>query len=752
MNKYIKFIIEADKNLILDELYIKDISDSNLEKYVFHIVNFFSDWQAFVDDSIRVEVFNSESKFYSNYVCKSIDKVIEYSLMYNKIEEVQVLSYILYCFHQSYDKCNMYASNRLNDYKKQFYTNFPKKEFYNNGEILKNTVDFINDYIDYIINNYEENTLNYKFYCQLSFLLNILNTNRQNELQLHVNDLIIKFDNYTLMVYLIKFDKNTSKNKYIYLNKELCYFKGIYEKTEFRLIKELYKQKLINECDENIILNYINNKLVPINLKEKYDIEYITNNVIDMCNIIIKLEEVSQRFKNELKQVKLYAEQMARENTINPNKNYFDEIVDINSTNFNEVIQEVTDDIKYEFMKCNFNIELFFLKEFVVQYDSILESIVKGVIDITFPFFETIHYDTDNMLVKKSKDKYTENTIRKYYSDKMSIIYNTKFIKESNRHLYKEEKGYKYLIDENKEINKAVMHIINKVFKECNIKFNVIKDVIASLGIFNEDSLNNIQNNCQIIVMKIIISIESELVTMYNKNFDTKIDNYSEDILFELFNKFSSDNEFKNSITYIYVSLYDNMGLNIRNLYAHGNKVSAKNIWNNILVVITCFRCLTAVCLTKANINSLDFTDSVTIEAEYDNSTLIEEFNKMNAKFGYVPTYLFEKDNINDLYYFFPMIERLFRFILHEQGSFDIENKASQTYRTLFSIIDVNRDRLVKHFDDEILYYLEDTYKEDGVRNKVMHFNKNYHASREVICGAKYIFTRLVGIYVELKK
>ncbi len=131
------------------------------------------------------------------------------------------------------------------------------------------------------------------------------------------------------------------------------------------------------------------------------------------------------------------------------------------------------------------------------------------------------------------------------------------------------------------------------------------------------------------------------------------------------------------------------------------------------------------------------------------------ENNQIVSGFGPVNKGLLklEKDDYIGLYYFYPMIERLIRCILQLSGVFDLENSEQYTFKTLYSIITQNENRIKEVFglelSDEILFYLQETYGEDGPRNKVMHYNQNAEIPDSALISAQYIFGLLIQFYVE---
>lgn len=137
----------------------------------------------------------------------------------------------------------------------------------------------------------------------------------------------------------------------------------------------------------------------------------------------------------------------------------------------------------------------------------------------------------------------------------------------------------------------------------------------------------------------------------------------------------------------------------------------------------------------------------------------IELFNREDnqnvSRFGLLNSDLLTRENnsYEILYYFYPMIERIIRCILDQSGVFDMENADHYVFKTLNSIITQNGDKLKEVFKDEdgedILYYLNDTYSENGIRNKVMHYFETTEIDTSAILSAKYIFSRLIQFYVD---
>lgn len=136
-------------------------------------------------------------------------------------------------------------------------------------------------------------------------------------------------------------------------------------------------------------------------------------------------------------------------------------------------------------------------------------------------------------------------------------------------------------------------------------------------------------------------------------------------------------------------------------------------------------------------------------------SEYISLFNDNNGNFGTIDCKFIESEEYeyDKFYYYFPMIERLVREILHHQGEFDLDSYSSSTFRTLFSIITLNKDSIKTIFGEDIYYYLDLVYTDEGIRNEVMHSStvtKHHHHYTEYFVSTQYFFIELVKLFVKL--
>lgn len=88
---------------------------------------------------------------------------------------------------------------------------------------------------------------------------------------------------------------------------------------------------------------------------------------------------------------------------------------------------------------------------------------------------------------------------------------------------------------------------------------------------------------------------------------------------------------------------------------------------------------------------------------------------------GSVDTKMFYNEKVDIVYYFFPLIEKLVLEILKIYNYTDVECYEQGKYRTLYSIIQKEQNRIV--FPPEVIDGLEHYYKDNGLRNLLMHYS-----------------------------
>ncbi|RHM62801.1 hypothetical protein [Coprobacillus sp. AF33-1AC] len=115
---------------------------------------------------------------------------------------------------------------------------------------------------------------------------------------------------------------------------------------------------------------------------------------------------------------------------------------------------------------------------------------------------------------------------------------------------------------------------------------------------------------------------------------------------------------------------------------------------------------------------------------------------------------LFKSNNIAVLYYFFPLIERLAIELLDLTSLVNIEHKDQGTIRTVNSLL--HQEKTKEILGNSLIKKLEKYFKDDGIRNKIMHYNNDINKiqiDKEDMQIIKYITIQLASLYEEeLKK
>lgn len=94
---------------------------------------------------------------------------------------------------------------------------------------------------------------------------------------------------------------------------------------------------------------------------------------------------------------------------------------------------------------------------------------------------------------------------------------------------------------------------------------------------------------------------------------------------------------------------------------------------------------------------------------------------KLSRYIGIIDVKMFESRDANSLYYLFPLIERTVLEILKVKDESDVEVIRKGNYRTLYSLIEIPENK--KHFSDKEIDELRYFFKDNGLRNKLMHYS-----------------------------
>lgn len=131
----------------------------------------------------------------------------------------------------------------------------------------------------------------------------------------------------------------------------------------------------------------------------------------------------------------------------------------------------------------------------------------------------------------------------------------------------------------------------------------------------------------------------------------------------------------------------------------------------------------------------------------FEKEVLDSYLPEMKSTIGVIDIKMIEDRTEKSLYYLFPLVERIVVEILKYKPDTDIEFSEQGTYRTLNSILSVNKN--AKYFDDDIVALIKQYYSEEGLRNKMLHFRgqDNIEISMVDLLGIKVIVTKLLKKY-----
>ena len=82
-------------------------------------------------------------------------------------------------------------------------------------------------------------------------------------------------------------------------------------------------------------------------------------------------------------------------------------------------------------------------------------------------------------------------------------------------------------------------------------------------------------------------------------------------------------------------------------------------------------------------------------------------------------------DNPDILLYLFPLIEKTFVEILKFNPFASVEVETQGNYRTMYALLNDPTSMIIfEKASSNLIGFLKDVYKEDGIRNQVLHHNK----------------------------
>ena len=114
---------------------------------------------------------------------------------------------------------------------------------------------------------------------------------------------------------------------------------------------------------------------------------------------------------------------------------------------------------------------------------------------------------------------------------------------------------------------------------------------------------------------------------------------------------------------------------------------------------------------------------------------------------GKIDLDLLENRTEISLYYLFPLIERLVVEILKYKTDTNVECYEQGKYRTLYSIL--SSEENTKYFDKNLVNLIKEYFKEDGLRNKLLHYRGDDTIKLTIIdlLAIKVISIKLLKIY-----
>lgn len=501
-----------------------------------------------------VTAINSYNIVLPKRVLRQVIKLFSYSSDNKIIPQKYLLEDFLLTYYKTiYNnrKENNDYIKVVNDFKK-IMSNLGMKYFYN--QFINECTLFYYQVIKYAISN--------NLYISPEVIEKIINNVKSTNDKNKIIEELIKNSKYCHFLY--KYDSKIEEHKSIY----------------FDYCKKSISQKY-NVNDSNSIINYLISKNI-LDAREKTIIVNIyVQKTNDLCNLYKSKKESFINFLSQIDSLKNNIYNLTDNNNLEVDyKNKLHECL-INLLNLKRYILSDHDYVNSEMHE--FSEKVTIKQELVDEFINELEKDVYKICNASIPNF-------DNSMISSIKNysefpmlsivsRYDINNSTQTYLTNSNYIVSYKYSFEK----YYDNVGKKYT-EKNHEklLNIKTKDYYNELIKNLSRTFMMHQNIIiTTLG---EEKFNNIineikmklkytyQNDYEIIVAN-ILAIEVNIFKILNNN-NICFGKDMVENLDLLFSKYEKNKFARNGIMYIYYSLYNHTGPNLRNKAMHGELIN----------------------------------------------------------------------------------------------------------------------------------------------------------------------------------
>ena len=528
----------------------------SVEKFNVEFNKFISVLDSFYYNNTKlVTAFNSYNIIVPKKIIRHIIKLYSYSLNHECDIQKNIIGDFLLTYYKTIG-INKKDDSKYKNVERQFkkiMMEFCNNNFYN--QMLSNASSFYLEITKYGVSNDK--------YISPQVVYRMLNNIKKNSKKDLLIEELIKNDKYLFII--INYDNDLLEHKIQYLNfiKEILNQQYGYNDINIILKKLIFNNILSSkEIGEIINLYIVKTNDLCIKYKDKKmefigslsEIEFLKNSLVEL----LAMDNLNKKYKDKIYECIINVLCLKRyllkdENYVSSSMQEFSSTVTFSNDEKNKFTEELLDNVFKIYSASS------------IDFDKCIEDALNHYSQFAFQSI------VSNFYVDCSLQTYTTNDIFK-------ANYNYNFEK------YYEDKGKQYTKDNQDKLSNFLMKgYYVEMLKDLSRTFYIHQNVIVSLlGDDKYDSLleelkkkiGYIETNDYAIIVKNILGIELNINKILTKN-SIKYSDSMVNNLDLLFTKYVENKTVRNGIMYLYYTLYEKSGPDLRNKTMHGGLINA---------------------------------------------------------------------------------------------------------------------------------------------------------------------------------
>lgn len=526
----------------------------SIEKFNIEFNKFISMLDSFYYDNNKlVTAFNSYDIIIPKKIIRHIIKLYNYSIINNCEIQKNIISDFLLTYYNTIgiNKKNNAKYKSVEEQFKKIMIEFKLSNFYK--QLLLDNSSFYLIITKYGIEN--------DMYISPEVVYRMLNNIKEGINRNSIIEELLKNDKYLFIV--INYDTELLKHKNYYLD---FIRKILKQEHGYNDINDIFGKLVCNTCLSNVeIKEIINLYIIKTNelcIKYKYkneefigslsEIEFLKNNLIEVVNI----NNLTNNYKEKIHEciiniLSLKRYLLSDDKYINSGMHEFSTTTTISNDKIQQFIEELTNNkfkiysaSSIDFDKCVENAVEYYSKFALQSIVSLFSIDSKNQTYYTNEIFSTNYKYSFEKYYEKIGEEYTKNNNKKLLN-KMSKGYYIEMLRDLSRTFNMHQNITISILGTEK-----FMQVIEELKKDLNYSSSNNYEIIVGNILATEVNINKILTKNQ---MKYTDNMILNLDLLFNKYIDNKIA--------------------RNGIMYLYYSLYEHSGPNLRNKAMHGTLI-----------------------------------------------------------------------------------------------------------------------------------------------------------------------------------